>query len=430
VTRLARIAVVAALAMSLFLIGGLGLFLGSGEPAMHAGPVPQTDALFGSGSGSLDGSIASLQERIREVPGDWRASAALGLAYVQQGRITADPSFYPKAEGGNAGALLGLAALASARHDFHRALTYGERARDLNPYDANVHGVVGDALVELGRYDDAFAAFQTMVDTRPDTASLARVSYALELRGNRRNAIRAMRAAHGYAGTPADAAWTSYQLGDLYLADGRLDDAARAFRDGIRLDPASIHSFAGIALVAWARGDLESAIRQMTKVVGRFPTPHYVIALGDMHTLAGDTVAAERQYDLARVESELFRASGVNTDLELALFHADHGDPVEALAAAEAEWARRRSIHVADAVAWALHVSGRDDDAVRYSRRALSLGTDEGLFLYHAGMIELAVGHTDAARIFLRRALAVDPWFSILGAPEARRVLGRLEGGR
>jgi tetratricopeptide (TPR) repeat protein len=185
-----------------------------------------------------------------------------------------------------------------------------------------------------------------------------------------------------------------------------------------------------MAKVAWARGDLDDAIRRMEQVVRRFPAPEYVVALGDLHSLAGDAGAAALRYDLARVESQLFRANGVNTDLELALFGADHGDPLEALAAAEAEWSRRQSIHVADALAWALHVNGRDEEAARLSRRSLSLGTKEGQFLYHAGMIELALGDREAARSFLRRALDVDPWFSILGVADARRVLARLDGGR
>lgn len=438
---LARIGIITASALSVFLVGGLGLFPGRDTPlTSKVGSTAEAGALLGSaGIGSLDGTIASLQERVRDVPGDWRSSATLGLAYVQQSRITADPSYYPKAERllqdsldrhpENPEALLGLAALAAARHDFEEALRYGRQARERGPFDSNVHGVVGDALVELGRYEQAFVSFQRMVDTRPDAASLARVSYARELRGDLPGAIEAMRAANVYAGTPSDEAWTSYQLGELFLTSGQLHAAARAFREGTYLDPASIHSFAGTAKIAWARGDLDAAIRQMEEVVRRFPAPEYVVALGDLYSLAGETAAAARQYELARVESQLFRANGVNTDLELALFHADHGDPLAALAAAEAEWSRRQSIHVADAFAWALHVNGRDEEAARLARRSLALGTKKGQFLYHAGMIELALGHRDASRRLLRRALEVDPWFSILGVPEARRVLARLEGG-
>ena len=281
---LARIGIVAASALSLFLVGGLGLFLGDDvRPGPQAGSRLEAEAFLGwAGVGSLDGAIASLQERVRDVPGDWRASATLGIAYVQQSRITADPSYYPKAEGllqdsldrqaENPEALLGLAALAAARHDFRESLRYGREARALNPFDSNVHGVVGDALVELGRYDGGFVAYQKMVETRPDTASFARVSYARELDGDLDGAIAAMRVASGYAGAPSDDAWTSYQLGELYLTAGRLDAAAQMFRDGARLDPASIHSFAGMAKIAWARGDLRR--RDPTDGGGGEAIPH------------------------------------------------------------------------------------------------------------------------------------------------------------
>src|SRR5437870_8198189 len=42
--------------------------------------------------------IEALQGRLRAVPQDWRAWAALGSAYVQQARITGDPTWYPRAE--------------------------------------------------------------------------------------------------------------------------------------------------------------------------------------------------------------------------------------------------------------------------------------------------------------------------------------------
>ena len=391
------------------------VFLGPGDPA------------------SLDRSIEALQERVRTAPEDGRGWASLGLAYVRQARITADPRYYPRADGalrrslrilpGNPDALLGLAALAAAEHDFEGALTLGTRVRDLNPYDANAYGIVGDALVELGRYEKGFASFQTMVDTRPDTSSFARVSYTRELLGDLQGAIRAMQQARGYAGTPADAAWTSHHLGLLYLNQGRLPRASEMFRDGARLDPSSVQTLLGLSTVALARNDLPEAVRLMENVLGRSPTPEFAIALGDLSTLAGDAAAATDSYDLARVGLELLESSGVNVDLETALFEADHGDPATALAAAEAAWANRRSIQAADAMAWALHVNERDHEAARYARRARSLGTREGLFFYHAGMIELARGNREAGRSLLRRALAVDPWFSILGTKDARRLL-------
>jgi Flp pilus assembly protein TadD len=129
---------------------------------------------------------------------------------------------------------------------------------------------------------------------------------------------------------------------------------------------------------------------------------------------------------LVRVQARLAAAQGVNTDLEIALFEADRGNPAAALRAARAEWERRRSVHVADALAWALHANGRDAEASRYARRALSLGTPDGTFLYHAGVIALALGRRAEGERLLERALSVDPYFSVLGARDARRLLGDL----
>jgi tetratricopeptide (TPR) repeat protein len=439
VGRLARALTVVGVAAALLVVGSLGLLFVRGDEAAPAGrttPSVPSSVFLGPGDpASLDRSIEVLQERVKSVPEDGRGWASLGLAYVRQAWITADPRYYPMADEalhrslrilpGSPDALLGLAALAAAEHDFDAALTLGTRARALNPYDANAHGIVGDALVELGRYEKGFASFQTMVDTRPDTASLARVSYARELLGDLPDAIRAMQQARTYAGTPADTAWASYHLGLLYLNQGRPVRASEMFRDGARLDPASVQPLLGLSTVALARSDLPEAVRLMEDVVERRPTPEYAIALGDLSKLAGDAAAAERNYDLARVGFELLARSGVDADLETALFEADHGDPATALAAAEAAWAERRSIQAADAMAWALHMNERDDEAARYARRARSLGTREGLFFYHAGVIELARGNHEAGRSLLRRALAVDPWFSILGMQDARqRLLG------
>ncbi|MGH7419850.1 MAG: tetratricopeptide repeat protein, partial [Candidatus Rokuibacteriota bacterium] len=391
------------------------------------------------GGASVAGTIASLQDRLRAVPEDWRGFAQLGLAYVQEARITADPGSYPKAEGvlrrslelngrDNFEALVGMGALALARHDFEAALAWGKRALAENPYNADVYGVIGDAQLELGRYAYAFATFQATVDTRPDLASYARVSYARELRGDVRGAIVAMEAAVEAAGTPEDAAWARYQLGELYFNTGRFDRAEAAYRGGVELAPDFVPPHAGLAKVGWAQGNLERAIRGYSWVVRRFPAPEHVIALGDLYASNGQDTLAERQYALVRAEEELFRANGVNVDLELALFDADHGYPGEALAAARAEWWRRHSIHVADALAWALYANGRYEDAVRYADRALSLGMRNALFMFHAGMIRLRLGDEEGARALLRDAMATNPNFSILYAPVAERTLAELEG--
>jgi tetratricopeptide (TPR) repeat protein len=392
-------------------------------------------------AGSLDGTIASLQDRLKAVPRDWRGYASLGLAYVAQARVTGDPSWYPLAEGvlarslrinsdDNVEGTLGLGVLDLARHDFASALREGRRASALDPYSADAYGVIGDALLELGRYGRAFEAFQTMVDTRPDLASYARVAYARELVGDVSGAERAMRMAFDAAGTPSDSAWTAYQLGELAFGSGDVGSARAWYARGLGLDPAYVPNLAGLAKVAWARGDDELAIARFTEVVARYPSAEFVGALADLYRATGKPALADQQEAVVAAMHDLATANGVNVDLELALFDADHGDPEGALAAARAEWARRQSVHVADAYAWALYANGRYQRASTFAERALALGTRSALFLFHAGMIRLELGDEVGARGYLSDAVATNPNFSILHAADAARILATLETGR
>jgi tetratricopeptide (TPR) repeat protein len=426
------------LAGALFIAGAIGVLhrpadVAPGADAPATAPDP---AALAVAPGSEERAITQLQQRLRDVPGDWNAANGLGLAYVQEARITADPSYYPRAEAilnaslqthphDNPGAYVGLAALAAARHDFAGALRDAERAKRLDPYDGAVYGVIGDALVELGRYDAAEAAFHTMVDTSPGLSSYARVSYLRELRGDVRGAIIAMQAARDVAGTPQDASWAAYQLGELAWNGGDVAEAADRYREASQLDPSWVPPLAGLAKVAWARGDAPRAIAGFREVVARYPLPEYVVALGDLLAATGERESAREQYRLAHAEAALFRANGVNVDLELALFDADHGRPGPALRAARDEWARRHSIHVADAYAWALHAAGRDREALAYERRALTLGTRSALFRYHLGMIELSLDRRAEGYDDLRAALRINPNFSILGVSVARGALAR-----
>jgi tetratricopeptide (TPR) repeat protein len=256
------------------------------------------------------------------------------------------------------------------------------------------------------------------------------VSYARELMGDVPGAIDAMRRAKVYASDPADAAWAANQLGELFFGQGDLVRAAVSYRQATTLDPSFVPPFAGLAKVAWARGRVPEAISRYRDVVDRYPLPEYVIALGDLYRMTGRTDLAAQQDGLLRTEETLLAANGVNLDLEQATFDASHGDPARGLAAARAEWARRHSILVADALAWALHENGRDADAARMASFAMHLGTRNALFAFHAGMIQRALGHRDRARALLERAHGLNPWFSIEYAPVLDRALTRLGAGR
>src|SRR6185437_13218745 len=127
---------------------------------------------------------------------------------------------------------------ALSRHRFRDALALGEQALKLNKYSARTYGVIGDAYVELGRYAEAFKAFDTMNKLRPSLSSYARTSYGRELIGHTNAAIKAMRLAIDAAtGAAEPTAWTHVQLGKLYFGHGRVADAEREFRFALRIFP-------------------------------------------------------------------------------------------------------------------------------------------------------------------------------------------------
>lgn len=411
----------------------------SGGTVSSAPAAPAPAAGAGGRTDAVSRSIAALQTRLRRVPADASGWAQLGLAYVQQARLTADPSYYPKAEGalrtslerqptGNAQALTGQATLAAARHEFGRALALADASLRINAYSATTYGVRADALTELGRYDDAVAAVQRMLDLQPGTPSFARASYQRELRGDVPGARQALEQARDATTDPADQAFSSFYLGELaWNTGGGVAAARRQYDEALASDPAYLPALVGQARATAAAGDRTAALALYREAVQTQPQPQYLIELGELLEAAGQRQAAREQYEVVRVTERLFAAAGSNVDLELALFEADHGSAATALRYATSAYrARPQSILTQDAYAWALHRAGRDAEALPLARRAQRLGTRLPVLAYHLGVIEAAAGDRAAARASLRRALALNPDFNPLQAPKARTLLATL----
>jgi tetratricopeptide (TPR) repeat protein len=387
-------------------------------------------------------SVRATQAHLAGRPGDWQGWAELGMAYVQLARLTLDVAWYPRAElalyrslqakpaTGNAPALVGLAALGAARHRFADALHLGQQAVTVDPYSPEAWGVVADALVELGRYPEAYQTIQRMVDLRPDTGSYARTSYAFELRGQRDAAVAAMGLALDVASDPADVGFARYHLAELAFGAGDLNGAQVHVAAGLCVAPDYRPLLVTRAKVRAARGDLAGAIVDLRAVVAVIPIPAYAVLLGELLEAHGDPAGAHAEYALARMESRLQAMQGVDVDLDLVLFNADHGDPARALADARVGYPRRPTVMAEDALAWALHANHLDTQALPHANAALRLGTRDAMFYFHRGMIRVALGERGLARHDLTTALQINPFFSIHYARTARTTLTALGASR
>jgi Tfp pilus assembly protein PilF len=150
--------------------------------------------------------------------------------------------------------------------------------------------------------------------------------------------------------------------------------------------------------------------------------------LGDLYKLAGRDKEAEAEYALVEQIAHLNQVNGALYNRQQALFYADHDiNTEEAYANALKEYAARRDIYGADAVAWTALKAGKVAEARAAIKEALRLDTQDARLFYHAGMIARAADDRSAAGDYLSRALALNPQFDPLQASIARRALASVE---
>ena len=431
---------IAGLAAGIAATAGLfGGALAGGSGAQDAAPARTGDTaqvlLQGFSSGDTAATIARLEQRVEAAPEDAEGLVLLGLAYQQRARETGDPSFYPRSEEALERslelvpdadlALTGLAALAATRHRFEESRRLAQRALDLNPYSAEALGVLGDALVELGRYEAAFATFDRMAATKPGLSSYARIAYARELKGKTESAAEAMAlAARSASATGESGAWALVELGNLRFNSGRLRLAERAYDGALARFPDYHRAQAGLARVEAARGRTDEAVALYRAALEAVPLPEYAGRLAETLAAAGRDGEAREAYDLLDVMQRLLEANGARTELETALVDLDRNVNVaDALARVREAYAERSSIEAEDVLAWALYRNGRCEEARTHSELGLRLGTRDALKEFHRGMIERCLGRPGAARAAFSRALAINPYFSPRWAPVAKEAV-------
>ncbi|MGW0913217.1 tetratricopeptide repeat protein [Streptomyces sp. NPDC002784] len=410
-------------------------------------PAPGAQALAAVTSGvpaalpDLAVLIGEREGHLRTHPKDARSWAVLGAAYVEQGRRTADAAYYPKAERalrtslkvrakGNVEALGGLAALANARRDFPAARTWGEAALKLDSKRWTTYPPLIDAYTGTGQYKAAKRTLDRLLELRSGPAVLARAGAVYRDHGWREDAAAALSDAAAGAEAPAEQAAYLERGGQLAWERGDREGALRHFQEAVRLDPDQRAAQAGQGRALAALGRTTEALNAYRVALAKQPLPEYALELGELYESLGLGQAARVQYDVLRDQVRRASAGGADEQVVLGRFEADHGDPQAAVRRLRAEWKRQPGIAVADALGWALHRAGQDEEALRFARiatdRTKGGGVRSALYAYHRGMIEKDLERSGPARRRLQEALRINPYFSTLHVAWARRALDEL----
>ena len=389
-----------------------------------------------------DQQIGYYQQMLKRNPRNGTVLLGLGDALIRKARETGDPSYFSRAEEAlkksldimpkNFRAARALAYVFYSRHEFGPAAAQARRAVEMNPEDGDSYGILGDALLEVGQYAEAEAAYDYMIELEQSLYSYSRRAGLKSMRGDNAAATADLERAVALgkaARQPSESiAWTEWQLGMEYFAIGDLSKSQEYFQQSLESYPNYYRALASLAQLRFAQKQYGDAIKLYEKAIAILPMPDYVAALGDIYARSGRREEAQRQFELVEYIGRLNEINKVLYNRELAYFYADHDiKPKEGLELALRELDYRRDVYAYDVVAWNLYRNGKFAEARTAIDQALRLGTQDAKLFFHAGMIYESLGEKTKAKESLSRALALNPYFHPLFARTAAEALHQVE---
>ena len=346
----------------------------------------------------IEAALTALRQR----PNDLKSLNSLAVGYVRRARETGDTRFYEegrlalekaqRAAPGNRESWRISAWIAMGRHEFSTAyaitLEYDRRYAD-DPWNLSV---MGDSLMELGRYEQAGRAYQRMVDLKPGPGAYSRVAYFREVTGD----LEGARAMMGLALAATDfreredRAWLQVQIAHLEEVRGNLDRAEAEYRDALDSFPGYHYALAALAELTLRQGRAAESVTLAEQAIAAAPHAERYLLLADALRHLGRSTAAEE------AENTFERLATANVDQpdnenhDLVLFRLEQrGDAPGALAVARRESARRRDVHTLDRFAMALAANGEVRKARKIMKRVLEIGTRDPLIARHAESLGL-----------------------------------------
>lgn len=352
--------------------------------------------------------VEELKLQIAKEPNDVKPRLQLVTIYLSEARITGEhPYYYPailKVLDGvlainpkNFEANVFQASVKMSQHQFAEAKTVAEKARQINPNNAYVYGILVDANVELGNYDEAVKMSDKMQALKPSLESYSRASYLREIYGDYPGSIEAMVLAV-QAGLPGSEpqCWSKNTLGHLYETTGQLAKAEQQYNEILAMRPSYAFALGGLARVQKARKDYDKALANLTKAAAIMPEFSFHEEMAEIYALQGDKEKAAKKYAEVVTMLDEDAQSGHSVDLELCKLYTKAGKPDLALAAGMKEYAKRpQNIDVNHALAWVHFMKNEPAKAQKYMQVALRTGSRDPELLQQAGAIELALGNTE-----------------------------------
>jgi tetratricopeptide (TPR) repeat protein len=282
-----------------------------------------------------------------------------------------------------------------AQHRFTEARDEAAALVAREPDIPQYRSLLGEVAMEVGDYATTQTMFDSAWSERASLGTAPRLARWMELTGHIRDARRMLTAARDDAMSRRDVAnetkaWFNLRVADLELRAGRFNAAESALQAGLAIEPDDPRLFAAMARLAAARGAPRDVIRWGERAIGLQLDPATLGLVGDAYAALGDTAKSTEYFHTLEVAVS---AQPGAYHRAWSLYLLDHSLRVdEVLRKAQEELVDRKDIYGYDLVAWALHKSGREQEAATMMRQALKLNTPDPLLVRHAAAISKASG--------------------------------------
>ncbi len=380
------------------------------ERRMHAQPGTPVALDTLSEADIRDRDIAFYERRAKEDTASAGDRSQLATLYMARARATGGFTDYQRAEqlarrslalrtehNGSTFSLLAGALL--ARHDFVQALAVARRADSLEPGVTAHIALLGEIELEMGDYESANAHFSSLRFDADQFTVAARVARWRELTGHADAARRLLRTAVAKVSRRDDlpreqVSWFYFRLAELELRTGHLDSAEASYRRGLVIFPDDYRILGGLARLAAARQQWDTAIEFGSQAIAIQLDPATLGTMSDAYAAKGDTAQAA-QFARAMATSALKQPGPIHR--AWGLFLLDHGtkhDVIRVFAKTREEMKTRHDVYGYDLLAWALYKQGRFAAAHDAMQHALAQHTEDAQLSYHAQMIERALANS------------------------------------
>jgi tetratricopeptide (TPR) repeat protein len=382
------------------------------------------------------------QLAIQNNPTDYKSLNGLTSLFIQEARNTGNYAYYDiaamktandvlKMDSTNFEALVFKSLIYLSQHHFADGLAAAQKAKQVNPYNAYVYGLMVDGYVEMGHYDSAIQCADQMVTIRPDLSSYSRLSYLREIHGDYTGAIQAMKMAVE-AGGPGDenTEWARVQMAQLLEKTGDYKNAEQLYLISLQVRKNYPFALCGLGRVAMAAMDYKKAISYFEKADLFVIDNGIKTELATAYRMAGDGAKALELYE-ENIEALSADAKagmdnenmGHYADRELAYAYVETGDYDKALEHSLLEYNRRPgNIDVNETLAWLYYKKGDIKNAYQYMQSALKTNSKNPVLLSRAALIYYKAGDTAKANSMFNASSLFTAKLDMALSNEAKQV--------